>query len=327
MDLISVIVPIYKVEPYLRRCVDSILAQTYHDIEVILVDDGSPDNCPEMCDEYAAQDERIKVIHKANGGLSSARNVGLDAASGDWVSFIDSDDWIEPDMYEILLQNAENANAEISVGGVNDELVDHDRVIVTKTTYHGALKQETLSPTEAMARYFTTSWAAWDKIYRKELFQTIRFPVGEINEDEAIVLKLLDTCTAVSYTNQVFYHYIHRAQSITTSAFSEKKLAWYRHCQDNLRWVQQHHPELTAFAEKRLCSSILWTLREIALSPRNFNEIADSLQHDIRSNYHRYRKCALRKSERARLWLLRVAPFRVYRSAEQIMKERTNRGS
>ena len=319
MDLISVIVPIYKVEPYLRRCVDSILAQTYHDIEVILVDDGSPDNCPEMCDEYAAQDERIKVIHKANGGLSSARNVGLDAASGDWVSFIDSDDWIEPDMYEILLQNAENANAEISVGGVNDELVDHDRVIVTKTTYHGALKQETLSPTEAMARYFTTSWAAWDKIYRKELFQTIRFPVGEINEDEAIVLKLLDTCTAVSYTNQVFYHYIHRAQSITTSAFSEKKLAWYRHCQDNLRWIQQYHPELAAFADKRLCSSILWTLREIALSPQNFDEIAGSLQQDIRLNYHKFFKCALSRSERRRLLVLRFLPFQIYQRIEQRM--------
>ena len=284
-----------------------------------MVDDGSPDNCPEMCDEYAAQDERIKVIHKANGGLSSARNVGLDAASGDWVSFIDSDDWIEPDMYEILLQNAENANAEISVGGVNDELVDHDRVIVTKTTYHGALKQETLSPTEAMARYFTTSWAAWDKIYRKELFQTIRFPVGEINEDEAIVLKLLDTCTAVSYTNQVFYHYIHRAQSITTSAFSEKKLAWYRHCQDNLRWIQQYHPELAAFADKRLCSSILWTLREIALSPQNFDEIAGSLQQDIRLNYHKFFKCALSRSERRRLLVLRFLPFQIYQRIEQRM--------
>ena len=319
MDLISVIVPIYNVEPYLRRCVDSILAQKYRNLEIILVDDGSPDDCPQICDEYAAQDERIKVIHKANGGLSSARNAGLDAASGDWVSFIDSDDWIEPDMYEVLLRNAGNANAEISVGGVNDELVDQDRVTVTKTTYHGALKQETLSPTEAMARYFTTSWAAWDKIYRKELFQTIRFPVGEINEDEAIVLKLLDTCTAVSYTNQVFYHYIHRAQSITTSAFSEKKLAWYRHCQDNLRWIQQYHPELAAFADKRLCSSILWTLREIALSPQNFDEIAGSLQQDIRLNYHKFFKCALSRSERRRLLVLRFLPFQIYQRIEQRM--------
>lgn len=188
----------------LEKCVRSVMMQSYHNLEIILVDDGSPDNCPQICDEYAAQDERIKVIHKANGGLSSARNAGLDIASGNWVSFIDSDDWIEPDMYEILLQNAINTNAEISVGGVNDEVVDKDAVTVTKTTYHGVLKTEILSPAEAMARYFTTSWAAWDKIYRKELFQTIRFPVGEINEDEAIVLKLLDSCTTIAYTNQVF---------------------------------------------------------------------------------------------------------------------------
>ena len=319
MDLISVIVPIYNVEPYLRRCVDSILAQKYRDLEIILVDDGSPDDCPQICDEYAAQDERIKVIHKANGGLSSARNAGLDIASGNWVSFIDSDDWIEPDMYEILLRNAINTNAEISVGGVNDEVVYKDAVTVTKTTYHGVLKTETLSPVEAMARYFTTSWAAWDKIYRKELFQTIRFPVGEINEDEAIVLKLLDSCTTIAYTNQVFYHYIHRAQSITTSTFSEKKLAWYRHCQDNLRWIQQYHPELAAFAEKRLCDSILWTLREIALSPQNYDEIADSLQQDIRLNYHKFFKCALSRSERRRLLVLRFLPFQIYQRIEQKM--------
>lgn len=319
MDLISVIVPIYNVEPYLRRCVDSILAQKYRDLEIILVDDGSPDDCPQICDEYAAQDERIKVIHKANGGLSSARNAGLDIASGNWVSFIDSDDWIEPDMYEILLRNAINTNAEISVGGVNDEVVYKDAVTVTKTTYHGVLKTETLSPVEAMARYFTTSWAAWDKIYRKELFQTIRFPVGEINEDEAIVLKLLDSCTTIAYTNQVFYHYIHRAQSITTSTFSEKKLAWYRHCQDNLRWIQQYHPELAAFAEKRLCASILWTLREIALSPQNYDEIADSLQQDIRLNYHKFFKCALSRSERRRLLVLRFLPFQIYQRIEQKM--------
>ena len=325
MDLISVIVPIYKVEPYLHRCVDSILAQTYQDLEVVLVDDGSPDGCPKICDEYAARDKRIKVIHKDNGGLSSARNAGLDVASGGWISFIDSDDWIEPDMYEILLRNATSANAEISVGGVNDEVVDNDCITVTKTTYHGALKEEILSPTEAMVRYFTTSWAAWDKIYRKELFQRIRFPVGEINEDEAIVLKLLDSSKAIVYTNQVFYHYIHRAQSITTSGFSENKLAWYRHCQDNLRWIQQCHPDLVTFAEKRLCSSIIWTLRGIALSPQDFDEIAYSLQQDIRSKYLDFCKCALSQSERGRLWLLRFMPFRVYKRIEQMMNKRSNR--
>lgn len=169
--LISVIIPVYKTEAYLEKCVRSVMMQSYRNLEIILVDDGSPDGCPEICDEYAALDNRIKVIHKANGGLSDARNAGLNIASGIWISFIDSDDWIEPDMYEVLIRNANNTGAEISVGGVNDELISGDTILITKTTYKGVLINETLSPVQAMKRYFTTSWAAWDKIYRRELFQ------------------------------------------------------------------------------------------------------------------------------------------------------------
>ena len=113
--LISVIVPIYKVEPYLRECVDSILGQTHGNLEVILVDDGSPDACPAICDEYAARDARVRVIHKTNGGLSDARNVGLDVARGEWVGFVDSDDVVEPTMYEVLLSCAQKAHAQIAV--------------------------------------------------------------------------------------------------------------------------------------------------------------------------------------------------------------------
>ena len=106
-DKISVIVPVYNVENYLRRCVDSIINQTYKNLEIILVDDGSPDNCPVICDEYAQKDSRIKVIHKENGGLSSARNCGMDMATGEYIGFVDGDDWIESDMYKFLIENAE----------------------------------------------------------------------------------------------------------------------------------------------------------------------------------------------------------------------------
>ena len=112
---ISVIVPVYKVEPYLRKCLDSIVNQTYRNLEIILVDDGSPDNCGAICDEYAAGDGRIRVIHQENGGVSSARNAGLSAVTGEWVGWVDSDDWIEPDMYEYLLKNALEQNADIAV--------------------------------------------------------------------------------------------------------------------------------------------------------------------------------------------------------------------
>lgn len=316
MDLISVIVPIYNVESYLCRCVDSILAQKYRNLEIILVDDGSPDNCPKICDEYAVQDTRIKVIHKPNGGLSDARNAGLDVASGDWVSFIDSDDWIEPDMYEILLRNAAKANAEISVGGVNDEFVDNDCVTVTKTTCDGTLKEEVLSPTEAMVRYFTTSWSAWDKIYRKELFQTIRFPVGEINEDEAIVLNLLESCTAIAYTNQVFYHYIHRSQSITTSPFTEKKLAWYRHCEQNLNRVKAHYPELEYYAADRLCGSIMWSLTEIALAEKYDPLWVCELKKCLKAHYPLFKKSYKHGLKQTiRLFVLYHFPFDVYQKS------------
>ena len=117
LEKISVIVPVYKVEKYLKRCVESIVQQTYQNIEIILVDDGSPDRCPEMCDEYARRDARIKVIHKSNGGLSDARNAGLNIASGDYISFVDSDDWIEEDFIEILYKNMKKENADISIIG------------------------------------------------------------------------------------------------------------------------------------------------------------------------------------------------------------------
>lgn len=320
--LISVVVPVYKVEPYLRKCVDSILGQTYRNLEIILVDDGSPDGCPAICDEYAEKDRRVKVIHQKNGGLSDARNAGLDIAAGEWLSFIDSDDWIEPDMYEYILMRAEESGADISVGGVNDELLTNGSTKIIKSTFSGITEENVLSNTEAMAKYFQTSWSAWNKIYRRELFDGIRFPAGEINEDEAIVLRLLERCKHVTYTNKVYYHYIHRPESITTSAFSEKKLAWYRHCADNLEWIKSHHPELEQLAAKRLCDSVLWSLREIALSDSNFVAQRIELLNDIKTHYTYYRSLELNRAERMRLLAVRRFPFGIYRFIERARQKK-----
>ena len=116
--MVSVIVPVYKVEPFLRRCVDSLLSQTYQNLEIILVDDGSPDRCGQICDEYAAQDARVKVIHKENGGVSSARNAGIEAAAGEYVTFVDSDDWVEPWAYQILRQLIVEHDADVAEGAL-----------------------------------------------------------------------------------------------------------------------------------------------------------------------------------------------------------------
>ena len=271
-SLISIIVPVYKVEPYLRKCVESIINQTYTNLEIILVDDGSPDNCGTICDEYALKDSRIKVIHKENGGLSDARNAGLDIATGDYIGFVDSDDWIEPQMYGKLLDLLLNYGADMALGGVADDVVTGGEVKTVKVSDYGNTprSEDKLS---AMRCYFFGSWAAWDKLYRRELFDGIRFPMGEINEDEAIVLHLLDRCEKVCYTNEICYHYIKRANSgsITTSSFSAKKLAWVKHCRDNLAFIREKYPELEIYALQRYRSSLLWSLSEIALQNSGYD--------------------------------------------------------
>ena len=323
-DLISVIVPVYKVEPYLRRCIDSIISQTYHNLEIILVDDGSPDNCGAICDEYAEKDSRVRVIHKPNGGLSDARNAGLDIMTGDYVAFVDSDDWIEADMYRTLLTQMEHFDADISIGGFTDDLEKDGSAVVTKVSDYGNTPFAE-SNTDAMRRFLRTSWAAWDKLYKAELFSGIRYPVGEINEDEAIALQLLSRCRRVCYTNEVYYHYIKRpgGGSITTSDFSVKKLAWQRHCADTLRFIQEKYPELEADAAARYRGSLLWSLTEIALSDGDWSEQVRELRFALRK-YHALFKAApfTYSQDKIRLEVLTYLPFPVYRTLIRIKRRK-----
>ena len=315
-SLISVIVPIYKVEKYLRKCIESILSQTYTNLEIILVDDGSPDKCGEICDEYEKKDSRIKVIHKKNGGLSDARNAGLDIMAGNYVAFVDSDDWIEPQMYEHLLAKLHYFHADISIGGVSCDLDDNGIINTEKiVSYDSAPFSE--GNVETMHRFFTTSWAAWDKLYKADLFRDIRYPVGEINEDEAIVLQLLSKCTRVCYTNEVFYHYMRRPSSgsITAVNFSVKKLAWQAHCRDNLEFVQAHYPTLVSDAAARYRGSLLWSLTEIALSDEDYTGETQALLSALQSQKKLF--CAAPfsyRQDRLRMWLLLHVPFSVYRA-------------
>ena len=315
-SLISVIVPIYKVEKYLRKCIESILSQTYTNLEIILVDDGSPDKCGEICDEYEKKDSRIKVIHKKNGGLSEARNAGLDIMAGNYVAFVDSDDWIEPQMYEHLLAKLHYFHADISIGGVSCDLDDNGIINTEKiVSYDSAPFSE--GNVETMHRFFTTSWAAWDKLYKADLFRDIRYPVGEINEDEAIVLQLLSKCTRVCYTNEVFYHYMRRPSSgsITAANFSVKKLAWQAHCRDNLEFVQAHYPTLVSDAAARYRGSLLWSLTEIALSDEDYAGEIQALLSALQSQKKLF--CAAPfsyRQDRLRMWLLLHVPFSVYRA-------------
>lgn len=261
--LISVIVPVYKVEDYLCKCIDSILNQTYTNMEVILVDDGSPDNCGVICDAYAEKDSRIKVIHKANGGLSDARNVGMAASKGDFLSFVDSDDWLEKDAIATLYDLLCDSQALISMGGM--QRVESRTGKILASDFDGTECIRKLTKIEAMRDVFVNGCAAWGKLYRRSVFDGIVFPVGEINEDEAIILSLLDRCEVMVTTNRVIYNYRYRTESITTAPFTVKDLAWKNHCAANLEFVRKHYPELEEYAAERYRSSLLWHITKISL--------------------------------------------------------------
>jgi len=184
MALISVIVPVYKVEMWLRRCIDSILAQTFSDFELILVDDGSPDNCPQICDEYARRDSRVKVIHQKNGGLSAARNTGLDITRGKYITFVDSDDWIDSDFLEVLFRNIVEHDAQICQCNFRFSFEDGTAEIPSRNTAEISF----LNKSAAIHSLFDYDWngfyiPVWGKLYSSTLFKNVRFKPGRIHED------------------------------------------------------------------------------------------------------------------------------------------------
>ena len=180
--LLSIIVPVYKVENYLQKCIDSILAQTFTDFELILVEDGSPDGCPALCDAAAAKDARIRVLHQKNGGLSAARNAGLDVARGEWIGFVDSDDYIAPEMYETLYKAVQNTGADLALC---DYAAVDEAGIPCLPPYTG-LAQRIFTGRELLKRATNTmAQPAWNKLYRRAIFAQLRYPEGKLNEDIA----------------------------------------------------------------------------------------------------------------------------------------------
>ena len=183
--MISVIVPIYRVEPYLRQCVKSILDQTYRDIEVLLIDDGSPDRCGEICDEYARKDNRVRVFHTENQGLSAARNLGLREAKGEFIGFVDSDDWIEPDMYEVLLKRMQDTGADIGVSGFYyDYLNTSECSPCIETVYDSVGAVEALICGDLRNQVMNKLWS-------RKTAMLLRFPEGRVYEDIFSVYKVL----------------------------------------------------------------------------------------------------------------------------------------
>lgn len=222
--MITIIVPIYKVEKYIRQCVDSIIAQTYKDIEIILVDDGSPDNCPGICDEYAKKDSRVKVVHKANGGLMSARQAGLKASTGDYVGFVDGDDWIEPDMYKLFAQSIEKYHADMVCSEFFYSYPDKDVKSKQNLEKEYFTKQEMIDLIYPKMLFkgvyynFGINPCCWSKLYKRELLEKCLYKVTpeiKIGEDAAFTYPCLIEANSISYISAPKYHYINNPKSMT----------------------------------------------------------------------------------------------------------------
>ncbi len=227
--MISVVVPVYKAEKYLRQCVDSILAQTFRDFELILVDDGSPDNCGKICDDYAARDSRIKVVRQGNGGPSAARNAGLDLARGEYVAFVDSDDYIHEEMFETLLSALVRSAAGIVI--CNYERVSDDGTVIDEVVFPPDLKDGIVSNKTAFNGFsgdYCFFWGVlWNKLYRRALLADVRFPVGKTYEELHVIPTLFHRSGDVAVVSKKLYYYRDAPQSITSNEENpENKLSF-----------------------------------------------------------------------------------------------------
>ena len=265
MAEISVIVPVYKVEKYLSRCVESILAQTFQDYELILVDDGSPDRCGQMCDSYADKDSRIRVIHRENGGLSAARNTGIEhvlSGSGThWLTFIDSDDWIHPRYLEILYQTVLRYQVAVSVIGHlrkkenGDVSLQHDSETSTRAEGDEGQAEpavEICTPQELLLRHPWDYNYAWGKLYARDLFRTLRYPEGKTFEDTFTTYRALAEGGRIAWIDQALYYYFYNPQGISAGQWAPSELAVLEGMRQQMDFYRKKGWEEAYWAEEKL---------------------------------------------------------------------------
>ena len=257
-EKISVIIPVYNVEKYLKRCLDSVINQTYKNLEIILVDDGSTDNSGKICDEYAKNDKRIIVIHKENGGVSVARNIGLDICTGDYVNFIDSDDWIDLKFFKKLYDNLLKSHADISCCDYirTEKYKNLKKEFLNYMDYYGEnilevyLEKELTSPC--------------NKLYKKELWQNIKFPANKTNEDICTIFKIFLKSKIVIYTEEKLYYYYKHSDSTIKSKFSNKNLDLLDAWQEVVRLSKKYPDNIQRLAKFRLKKAYFSLLGVIA---------------------------------------------------------------
>lgn len=325
MPRISIIVPVYKVEPYIHRCVDSILGQTYPDFELILVDDGSPDNCGAICDAYAQKDSRIHVIHQENGGLSAARNAGIDwvfsNSDSQWLAFIDSDDWVHKDYLNLLLENVLTHDGDISACNyLATDTYRTDSAIETQKVF-------SLTPEEAYCGYYGYVMSAWRKLFRRELFADVRFPPGKIHEDCYVThIPLFASRRVVVSTVRMYYYYANQ-DSITRKKWSQKRMQEVEAHEERLAWLERNNKERAARKELEECVVVSFIhtdlVAHLCLECREYYPFYKTLRAKLRTYLQKARKAGMFRYDRELRWhfILAYAPFSIWRMAKWLQSK------
>ena len=304
---ISVIVPIYNTENYLRKCVDSLLCQTYESLQIILVNDGSKDASPEICDEYARQDKRITVVHKANGGLSSARNAGLEVAEGQYIGFVDSDDYVAPQMYEKLIEAITNNDCDIA--NVMYERVDENGITSPSPVPH---KEDEIIQAKDFVRELmmhTGDVSVCTKLFKRELFDTVKFGEGKLNEDLLFMLEAFSHIKSVAFVGYVGYYYFIRSGSIS-SGYGKAVIDMVGNSLVAKEFVLKHFPSLKREASRfALYQHMAYLLLVPKEQANKTNLVYKGAKKYIRRNIWKnlFNKC-LRSKDRIILILLAIMP-------------------
>lgn len=244
--LISIVLPIYNVSDYLSKCLDSIIKQTYTNLEILLIDDGSTDGCYDICEKYQSKDQRFKVIHKKNGGVSSARNCGIRAMTGKYMTFIDPDDMVAPDYVETLYRSIKENNSEISICGVKTVFSEDLCVTDAKDRRSEVFTAE--RAIEKMLYQDEIDVNAWGKMYLSSLFDGIEYPTGKINEDTAITYKVFAKAHIISFDSYKCYFYMQHPESIMHQSFAVRKMTLIEFSRECLQFIEKYFPDIRSAA-------------------------------------------------------------------------------
>lgn len=292
---ISIIVPVYKVEKYLENCIRSILNQTFKDFELILVDDGSPDKCGLICDKYTKEDSRIKVIHKENEGLSSARNSGIEIARGEYITFVDSDDYINKFMYEIMYNTADKSKSDIVICDYKN--VYHYEVNASIIVNYQN-KVENLTNIQVLNRLYEadciTYIVAWNKLYKRELFEGIRYDKGRTHEDEFIIHKLLYRSNIITYIPEKLYYYMQRSDSIMAKRNYRNKLDKLAAIKERLEFMYNYNLD---YLIMKTSQKYIYHFFKIYYDIKNNYENSKYILLSMRKDYEKVLKIILKNGD------------------------------